>query len=81
MPARNPASAAPTARPAPTRADLVARWSAARRRRDAAAPDSEEHRKAVIEVGQIEVMINAMDVEASEGRHVQPAHRDEAMHS
>ncbi len=41
-------SAARTARPAPTRAELLARWTAARRRRDAAPLGSpEEHRAAV----------------------------------
>jgi hypothetical protein len=72
--ARTVANAAP-ARPAPTRAELLARWTAARRRRDAAPLDSEEHRRAVIEVGEIEVLINALDVEQSEGRHVAPARR------
>jgi hypothetical protein len=72
---------APTARPAPTRAELVARWGVARRRRDAAPLGSEEHRRAVIEVGEIEVEINAIDVEASEGRQVRPAHPGERAHS
>ena len=63
--------------PRPTsRADLLARWTAARRRRDAAPLGSDEHRRAVIEVGEIEVEINAVDVEASEGRRVQPARPD-----
>ena len=78
--ARNLANAAP-ARPAPTRAELLARWGAARRRRDSAPLGSEEHSRAVIEVGEIEVAINALDVEESEGRHVQPAHRVESHHS
>lgn len=71
---RNVAPAAP-ARPAPTRVELVGRWQAARRRRDAAPLESEEYRQAVIEVGEIEVSINALDVETTEGRHLQPAHR------
>lgn len=65
----------PAGRPAPTRADLLARWTGARRRRDAAPLGSEEHRRAVIEIGEIEVEINAVDVEASEGRTVKPAVR------
>ncbi len=75
--ARNPV--APTGRPAPApaRPELIARWGAARRRRDAAPLGSEEHRRAVIEVGEIEVEINAVDVEAAEGRQVRPAHPGE----
>jgi hypothetical protein len=72
--------ASPTARPA-SRAELLARWTAARNRRDAAVLGSEEHRQAVIEVGEIEVEINAVDVERSEGRHVQPAHGAEIEHA
>jgi DNA-binding response OmpR family regulator len=58
-----------------TRAELLARWTAARRRRDAAPLDSPENRAAVIEVGEIEVTINALDVTVSEGRTVRPAKR------
>lgn len=76
---RNVAPAAP-ARPTLTRAELLALWQAARHRRDAAHVESEEYQRAAIEVGEIEVAINALDVEASEGRHVEPAHRD-ATHS
>jgi hypothetical protein len=68
----------------PTRAELVARWTAARKRRDAAQLGSEEHRRAVIEVGELEVEINALDVQATEGRPARPAqpdHSGEAGHS
>ena len=58
-----------------TRAELLARWTAARRRRDAAPIDSPENRTAVIEIGEIEVTINALDVTVSEGRTVRPAQR------
>jgi hypothetical protein len=40
-----------------TRAELLALHAAARRRRNAAALGSEEHRRAVDEVGRIEVEI------------------------
>jgi hypothetical protein len=76
--ARNAAS--PTGR-APTRADLLSRWSAARKRRDAAPLGSEEHRRAVIEVGEIEVEINALDVTVTEGRPAQPAHPGDPEHA
>lgn len=66
-------NAATTAGRSPTRADLLARWSAARRRRDATPLGSEEHRRAVIEVGELEVEINAADVTATEGRPARPA--------
>lgn len=75
--ARNPAT--PAGR-APTRADLLARWTAARKRRDAAPLGSEEHRRAVIDVGEIEVEINALDVTATEGRPTQPARPGEPDH-
>jgi hypothetical protein len=65
----------------PTRAELLARWSAARRRRDAAPLGSEEHRRAVIEVGEIEVEINAIDVQATEGRAARPAHPGDPEHA
>ena len=80
--ARNAAAtAASPARPAPTRAELLGRWQEARRRRENAPLGSEEYRLATIEVGEIEVTINALDVEASEGRQVKPAHRGEKPHS
>ena len=66
---------------APTRDELLARWNAARRRRETAALESAEYERATIEVGEIEVMINAVDVEASEGRSVKPAHRVKVQHS
>ena len=77
---RNLATTAPS-RPALTRIELLARWNTARRRREAAPLGGEEHAQATIEVGQLEVMINALDVEASEGRRVEPAHRAEPHHS
>jgi hypothetical protein len=60
---------------------LLARWQAARRRRDASPAESEEYRHAAIEIGEIEVQINSLDVETSEGRHVAPAHRGGGSHS
>jgi hypothetical protein len=71
-----PVTPAAGTRPTPTRSDLVARWQAARRRRDAAAPGSEEQRQAIIELGELEVQINAVDVLISEGRDVAPARPD-----
>ena len=70
--ARNSSATAP-ARPAPTRTELLTRWMAARRRREAAQLGSEEFRQAVIEVGELEVMMNALDVAASGGQPVEPA--------
>jgi len=69
---RNSSTTAP-ARPAPTRMELLTRWMAARRRREAAQLGSEEFRQAVIEVGELEVMMNALDVAASGGQPVEPA--------
>ena len=65
----------------PSRAELLTRWQAARRRRDAAPENSEPFRAAAIEIGEIELMINALDVEASEGRQVRPVRSDEVHHS
>jgi len=64
-----------------TRPELLMRWHAARRRRDLSPLESEERRVATIEVGELEVRINALDVEASEGRPVQPVHRVGTHHS
>ena len=63
-----------------TRTELLARWNAARHRRDDAPLDSEARRAATIEVGEIEVEINALDVQRAEGRDVQPAHRGGVHH-
>ena len=63
---RNPATN--PSRSAPTRADLLARWTAARRRRDAALLGGVDFRQATMEVGELEVAINALDVEAAARR-------------
>jgi len=78
--ARNSSATAP-ARPAPTRTELLTRWMAARRRREAAQLGSEEFRQAVIEVGELEVMMNALDVAASGGQPAEPADAAERTHS
>lgn len=69
---RNPTTT--SSRPAPTRADLLSRWMAARRRRDAAPLGGEDFRQATMEVGELEVAINRLDVEAA-ARRDEPAHR------
>ena len=78
--ARNSSATAP-ARPAPTRTELLTRWMAARRRRETAQLGSEEFRQAVIEVGELEVMMNALDVAASGEQPAEPADAAERTHS
>jgi hypothetical protein len=78
--ARNSSATAP-ARPAPTRTELLTRWMAARRRRETAQLGSEEFRQAVIEVGELEVMMNALDVAASGEQQAEPADAAERTHS
>ena len=78
--ARNNGTAAP-ARPAPTRTELLARWMAARRRPEAAQRGSEEVRQAVIEVGELEVAMNALDVASSEAHPTESADAGERTHS
>ena len=77
MPESRSSAGAMPAAASPTRADLLVRWNEARRRRDAAALGSEAQRDATIEVGELEVWMNALDVAASEGRVVRPAQRGE----
>lgn len=50
-----------------TRAELLALHAAARRRRNAAPWGSDEHKRAVDEVGRIEVEIARVDREAGQG--------------
>jgi hypothetical protein len=47
--------------PAPARAELLARWREARRRRDAAPLGGEEFRAAAEEIARIEVEIARLD--------------------
>jgi hypothetical protein len=81
MPESRPAPGSTPTAATPTRTELLMRWNEARRRRESAALGSDEYRKATIDVGELEVWVNALDVAASEGRAVRPAQPGEAHRS